>query len=139
MEKHTVIAVIENKTPEEFKSFKQQLKAVNQELNTATAIGSKIYIVTDGTKTIWINALSQKTITNVEGNDITDTFNPKDEDIIELMEQITISITKNNNQIKAPKIVNPTKLAHQIWQIVWAVFRSNSRKMFVHICGIIYF
>ena len=128
MEKHTVIAVIENKTPEEFKSFKQQLKAVNQELNTATAIGSKIYIVTDGTKTIWINALSQKTITNVEGNDITDTFNPKDEDIIELMEQITISITKNNNQIKAPKIVNPTKLAHQIWQIVWAVSGATPEK-----------
>ena len=116
-----VIAVIEYKKPSEFKTQQQKDKAVNQEIEVARKLGSKIIIATDTQETVWVNALTGQPITDFEGNELTINFNPQSEKIVELIEKINDSINEQNNAIKPKKLVNPTDLAKSIWQDVWAV------------------
>ena len=53
--KPSVIAVIEHKSPDEFKTKKQQKKAAEQCNNYAQVLNVKIGITTDKTKFIWFN------------------------------------------------------------------------------------
>ena len=52
-----VKAVIEYKRPEELSTQSKVEKAINQEIDVAKLL-CKLLIVTDGTKTYWINALN---------------------------------------------------------------------------------
>ena len=55
VKKPLVIAAIEYKQPKELRTDKQVAAAIAQELGTAQALQAKIYIVTDGKKSYWIN------------------------------------------------------------------------------------
>lgn len=116
-----VLAVIEYKKPSEFKSQAQQDKAVQQELFVAEALSAPIFIATDTLKTIWINAKTGNPILDEKGNEVKDSFSPKNSSTINLMKKILSSINEHNDQIKPRELVNPTKLASQIWQDVWSV------------------
>ena len=60
VKKPLVIAAIEYKKPSELRTAKQIEKAIAQELGTAQALQAKIYIVTDGKKSFWINPATGK-------------------------------------------------------------------------------
>ena len=115
-----VIAIIENKRPSKFKTINQKQKALKQEIEVAQKL-TKILIITDTTETIWVNALNGEIIKDENHNDLNYIFNPKDKDIIELINKINNSISETNSTLKSIELINPTELAKQIWQDIWMV------------------
>ncbi|GMO64970.1 MAG: hypothetical protein Ta2A_12910 [Treponemataceae bacterium] len=116
-----VIAVVEYKTPAEFNTDAKQQKAIDQEIEVAKKLGCKLIIATDKQNTIWVNALTGEKIRDESGQIIKVNFDPSDEKLTVLLEQINYSINELNNAIKPKQLVNPTDLAKQIWQDIWSV------------------
>jgi hypothetical protein len=57
-----VLAVVEYKDNKYFNTEKKQLKAIEQSIEIAVCLKSKIIIATDGKLTIWVNALTKTLI-----------------------------------------------------------------------------
>lgn len=121
VQKKNVIAIVEYKKPSQFKTQIQKDKAIQQEIEVARKLGTKIIIATDTKDTVWVNVLTEKRIKNENGEEIKTAFDPKSENIAELIEKINYSINEKNNNLKPKELVNPTDLAKQIWQDIWAV------------------
>ena len=121
VKKPLVVAAIEYKQPNELKTKKQIDAAIQQEIGTAQALGAKIYIITDGKKTIWINPLTGNPILSNNGDPVVTVFNQHSEECIKLINKILTSINKNNDILLASSVVDPLPLAQQIWQDLWAV------------------
>lgn len=121
IKKPVVIAAIEYKTPQELRSPKQIAKAIAQEIGTAQVLQAKIYIVTDGNKSFWINPYTGNEITQEDGSRITLNFDKSSTDCIALINKIRMSITVSNDQLKPSAYVDPLPLAEKIWQDLWAV------------------
>ena len=111
VKKPIVIAAIEYKTPQELRTEKQITKAIMQELGTAQALKAKVYIVTDGKKTIWINPATGKEVLQEDGSPITFNFDKNSTETITLINKIRASINASNNQMKAAATVD-----HCPWQ-----------------------
>ena len=116
-----VIAAVEYKQPRQLKTQKQIESALRQELGTARALGAKIYIVTDGEKTFWINPLTGNLILSGNGAPVSTVFNQHSEECVKLINKIYSSITRDNDILREPSPVDPLPLARQIWQDLWAV------------------
>lgn len=116
-----VIALIEYKTPKEFRTDFQKNKAIQQEIKVAKKLGAKIFIATDTKEALWINVLTGNLIGDENGNKIKSLFNPKDETIKILIKKIYDSINEQSDNIKPRQYVNPTDLAKSIWQDIWSV------------------
>lgn len=67
VKKPIIIAAIEYKTPQELRTEKQIAKAIAQEIGTAQILQAKVYIVTDGKKTFWINPATGQEILQEDG------------------------------------------------------------------------
>lgn len=115
-----VIAIIENKTPKEFRTVKQKNKATQQEIEVAKKL-TKLLIVTDTTETYWINALNGEKIKDERGNELNYLFNPKDKSIVDLITKINDCISQTNSTLRPIELINPTELAKQVWQDIWMV------------------
>jgi type I restriction-modification system DNA methylase subunit len=116
-----VVAAIEYKQPSELRTKKQIDKAIRQELGTASALKAKIYIITDGTKTIWINPSSGNKIKDEEGNELNVNFDKNSEECVKLVSRIMETIDANNDQLRKTCAVDPLPLAQRVWQDLWAV------------------
>lgn len=116
-----IIAAIEYKQPKELRTDKQVAAAIAQELGTAQALQAKIYIVTDGKKSYWINPVTGNEILQEDGSKITLNFDKKSTDCITLINKIRASINATNDKIKAAATVDPLPLAERVWQDLWAV------------------
>ena len=121
VQQKNVIAVIEYKKPSEFKTKAQKNKAIKQEIEVAKKIGSNIIIATDTKESVWVNVETGNRIKDEDGKELKYNFNPKDENLPELIDKIISSINEINDQLKPKKLVNPTDLAKQIWQDIWSV------------------
>lgn len=121
IQKKQVIAVIEYKTPQEFKTDAQKKKAIKQEIEVAKKLGAKIFIATDTKESVWVNALTENRIEDENGKEIKVLFDPKDEQVAELIKKVYDSINEQTDNIKPKQFVNPTNLAKSIWQDIWSV------------------
>ena len=121
VKKPLVIAAIEYKLPKELRTDKQVAAAIAQELGTAQALQAKVYIVTDGKKSYWINPATGHEILQEDGSRITLNFDKKSTECITLINKIRASISATNDQIKAAATVDPLPLAEKVWQDLWAV------------------
>ncbi len=121
VKKPLVIAAIEYKQPKELRTDKQVAAAIAQELGTAQALQAKIYIVTDGKKSYWINPETGNEILQEDGSKITLNFDKKSMECITLINKIRSSINATNDRIKAAATVDPLPLAEKVWQDLWAV------------------
>lgn len=121
VKKPNVIAAIEYKAPKELRTEKQIAAAIAQELGTAQALKAKIYIVTDGTKSFWINPATGNHILQEDGSEITLNFSKNNTECITLINKIRASISATNDTIKAAAAVDPLPLAEKVWQDLWAV------------------
>lgn len=121
VKKPLVIAAIEYKQPKELRTDKQVAAAIAQELGTAQALQAKIYIVTDGKKSYWINPETGNEILQEDGSKITLNFDKKSTECITLINKIRSSINATNDRIKAAATVDPLPLAEKVWQDLWAV------------------
>lgn len=124
-----VKAFIEYKPPREFKTSAQQDKAIAQEIAVAKAL-CKVYIVTDGQKTIWINPQTGNCIERESGEivqDVVDVLRFHDggmtleevaafEDLIDMAEN---SLDAHTDRIAPPRLLDPTPLAQSLWQLIW--------------------
>jgi len=95
-----VKAVVEYKQPKELSSDSDLKKAINQSIPIARAL-CKILIITDGSKSFWVNALNGDFIKDFAGNDIRTVFHPfaikKITEIEYLIDEIDASITKSSS------------------------------------------
>lgn len=121
VKKPLVIAAIEYKLPKELRTDKQIAAAIAQELGTAQALQAKVYVVTDGKKSYWINPATGHEILQEDGSRITLNFDKKSTECITLINKIRASISATNDQIKAAATVDPLPLAERVWQDLWAV------------------
>lgn len=121
VKKPLVIAAIEYKLPKELRTDKQVAAAIAQELGTAQALQAKVYVVTDGKKSYWINSATGHEILQEDGSRITLNFDKKNTECITLINKIRASISATNDQIKAAATVDPLPLAERVWQDLWAV------------------
>lgn len=111
-----VIAYIECKKPDEFNTDKKIKAAIKQEINAAKELGVKIFVATDGSKFVWINALTSQPILDEQGNEIIAEIKPKNEErkIAKLIGRLTIDLSESNNQLQLIKYSDPTSLAKKI-------------------------
>ncbi|BCL59959.1 hypothetical protein DGMP_06520 [Desulfomarina profundi] len=116
-----VIAVIEYKKPSQFNTTPKKKKAVKQELIVAQKLKANVLIATDKQESIWINVLTGNEIKDDEGRKIQYNFDFNDDNLPKLIEKIIDSVNQRNDQIKPRDLVNPTRLAKQIWQDIWSV------------------
>lgn len=116
-----VIAIVEYKEPRQFRTEKQIQKAIQQELGTAQILESKMYVVTDGKKTFWINPNTGNYILDENGLRVDIEFNRRSSDTIRIMSQIIASINSRNDKILPATVVDPLPLAEKVWQDLWSV------------------
>ena len=121
VKKPIVIAAIEYKTPRELRTEKQVEKAIAQELGTAQALQARVYIVTDGRKSYWVNPATGNEILQEDGSKISLNFDKNSTDCITLINKIRSSISATNDMLKATVAVDPLPLAERVWQDLWAV------------------
>lgn len=121
IKKPLVIAAIEYKIPAQLRTEKQIEKAIVQELGTAQILQAKVYIVTDGKKSIWVNPANGHEILQEDGSKITLNFDKNSAECIVLINKIRASINATNDTIKAAASVDPLPLAEKVWQDLWAV------------------
>lgn len=121
VKKPLIVAAIEYKQPSQLKTKKQISEAIQQELGTARVLGAKIYIVTDGKKTFWINPLTGNPILSDDGTPIAANFNQYSDECVRLITKMLSSLSKDNDTLMPPSVVDPLPLARQIWQDLWAV------------------
>ena len=121
VKKPIVIAAIEYKPPAQLRTEKQVAKAIAQELGTAKALQARVYIVTDGKKTFWVNPATGNEILQEDGSKITLNFDKNSTDCITLINKIRSSINSTNDNLKEAAAVDPLPLAEKVWQDLWAV------------------
>lgn len=111
-----VVAYIECKKPEEFDTDKKIEAAIKQEIDVAKELGVKIFVATDGSKFVWINALTSQPILDEHGNKIVAEIKPKKEErkVAKLIDRLTIDLSASNNQLQLVKYSDPTNLAKKI-------------------------
>ena len=138
----TVKAIVEYKTPEKLRTDADVQKAIIQEIDVAKAL-CKILVVTDGQHSYWINALNGEQIRDTKGNLINtvfDSLNVKNVNIIEyLIEEIDMSIDKDNSSIRSYQNVDPTPLATKLWQTIWAATGKSPVKCLYNVVELFIF
>lgn len=79
-------------------------------------MGIKIFVATDGSKFVWINALTRQPILDEDANEIVTAIKPKNEErkIAKLIGRLTIDLSDSNNQLQQIKYSDPTNLAKKI-------------------------
>lgn len=135
-------AVVEYKQPKELKSEKQIAKAIEQEIAVAKAL-CKLLIVTDGTKSFWVNALNGDRITDKNGQELSAVFHPfgtGDAITLEhLIEDIDASISKNVSRIRSDKLIDPSPLARRLWQTIWVATGKSPVKCLYNVVELFIF
>ena len=117
-----VRAVVEYKQPQELRTERDIAEAINQEIDVAKAL-CKILIVTDSTKSYWINALNGEFIKDSRGEDLRTLFHPfavKEISTVEyLLDEIEGSISLYNSTIQSNRLIDPTPISTRLWQTIW--------------------
>lgn len=143
-----VKAVIEYKTSEELSTKVKIEKAIKQEIEVAKLL-CKLLIVTDGTKSFWINALNGEEIKS-NGKKINFIFDAErivsgkitiEEkiDLENLIDQAEYSLTATENNVVEPKILDPTPLAKEVWQKIWINTGKEPEKCLYNVVEIFVF
>jgi type I restriction-modification system DNA methylase subunit len=127
----TVTIYVEVKQPINFNNDEKIEKTIKEQLDSAKAVGAKIFVVTDCSKYKWINPLTGNFITDEKGKDIDFNINPKDPknaiNLSNLINDIIISIDSKNDQILAKKYQDPTDLAIRINKILKRLTFSSTK------------
>ncbi len=137
-----VKAVVEYKQPKELSSDSDLEKAIDQSIPIANAL-CKILIVTDGSKSFWINALNGEYIKDSNGNDLRTVFHPfavkKIAELEYLIDEVDASITKTSSIIRSAKLIDPTPLATRLWQTIWVATGKSPVKCLYNVVELFIF
>jgi len=128
-----VIAAIEYKQSKELKTKKQIEAAISQEIGTAQVLGAKVYIVTDGQKTFWINPLTGNELQTENGSFVALNFSKDDAECVKLISKVIASISDTNDTILTSAVVDPLPLAQRGMARLMGGFWRDTRKLPVHV------
>jgi hypothetical protein len=135
-------AVVEYKLPAQLASPAAIAKAIAQEIDVAKAL-CKIMIVTDSTKTIWVNAITGDRITDEKNQELKAVFHPfyvKNLVALEyLIDEVAGSVTATNSKIRTPKLIDPTPLASRLWQTIWVATGKSPVKCLYNVVELFIF
>ena len=135
-------AVVEYKQPKELKSDKQIAQAIQQAIAVAKAL-CKLLIVTDGSKSIWLNALNGDRISDQNGNELTTVFHPFGKNntstIEHLIEDIDASVTEDESSIRSATLIDPSPLARRLWQTIWVATGKSPVKCLYNVVELFIF
>jgi hypothetical protein len=135
-------AVVEYKQPKELISAGAIAKAINQVIEVARAL-CKVMIVTDSTKTIWVNAVTGERIKDENGHELRAIFHPffvKNLVTLEyLLDEVVASISATNSKIRSPKLIDPTPLAARLWQTIWVATGKSPVKCLYNVVELFIF
>lgn len=138
----TVKAVVEYKQPKNLQTDGDMAAAISQEIDVAKAL-CKMLIITDATKSIWVNALNGEHIKDAFGNEIRTVFHPfsvKHVATIEyLLSEIDASISDSVSHIKSAKLIDPTPLATRLWQTIWVATGKSPVKCLYNVVELFIF
>ena len=133
---------MEYKLPKELKSDRQIAKAIKQEIAVAKAL-CKLLIVTDGSKSFWVNALNGERISDQNGNELATVFHPfgkNDTSTIEhLIEDIDASVSEDKSAIRSAKLIDPSPLARRLWQTIWVATGKSPVKCLYNVVELFIF
>jgi hypothetical protein len=135
-------AVVEYKQPKELNSERKIAKHILQELEVAKSL-CKILILTDGSKSFWINALNGDRIKDAKGNELTTVFHPfvaKNTVMLEyLIGEVDASISAKNSIIQSRRFIDPTPLASRLWQTIWVATGKSPVKCLYNVVELFIF
>lgn len=135
-------AVVEYKQPKDLVSNKQIDKAIKQEIDVAKAL-CKILIVTDGSKSFWINALNGERVMDAKGQEVTTVFHPfavKNTATLEyLLDEVDASLSRKSSTIRSAKLIDPTPLAARLWQTIWVATGKSPVKCLYNVVELFIF
>ena len=138
----SIKAVVEYKLPEELRTDMKIEKAIQQELNVAKAL-CKILIVTDGSKSFWINALNGQRIKDGRGKDLRTLFHPftvtNTITLEYLISEIDASISQSSSIIRSARLVDPSPLATRLWQTIWVATGKSPVKCLYNVVELFIF
>lgn len=139
---NAVCAVIEYKTPDELKTERQIQIAIDQEIEVAKAL-CNLLIVTDGSKSYWINPHRKEPITDHDGNPIRTVFHPAQltntPDLEHLFTAIHASVTPSNSRLSHPMMIDPTPIATRLWQTIWVATGKSPVKCLYNVVELFIF
>lgn len=121
VQKPNVIAAIEYKTPKELRTQGQKQKAIDQEIEVAAALDAKLFIVTDGSKSYWLNPATGNEVKGADGQPLSLNFDKSSSECIELMRKAAFSVGEDSDCLVEDVVVDPLPLAERVWQDLWTV------------------
>src|SRR5262249_44273698 len=141
-------AVIEAKTPAELTANK--LSGVVKKYSPIARAVCKLLIVTDGKKTYWYNAATEKPVLDEDGKklrypvDLTkiDGQTLKAEEItklVALIEKADHSLSKENDRFQPLHVIDPSGLARSVWQKIWINTGKEPEKCLYNVVEILVF
>lgn len=124
-----VVILLEFKKPNEFNTEAKINKAIKQEINVAKELRAKIYVVSDGSKFIWINPQTGNYIVDENGNKITREIKPKTEarKLADFIDLVSLSVSEENDTILKIEDIDPTDLAKKIARILKRMTFASSK------------
>jgi type I restriction-modification system DNA methylase subunit len=141
-------AVIEAKQPKELTARK--IPTVVKDYSPIARAVCKLLIITDGKKTLWYNALSERPVLDEDGKDVcfpfdltkidAQTLSPEDEaTLVALIEKADNSLTEENDQFHELRVIDPSSLAKSVWQKIWINTGKEPEKCLYNVVEILVF
>lgn len=111
---------------------------------------SPCLIITDGNKTLWYNALTERPVLDENGKEVkfhvdlakidSQTLLPEDEaTLVALIEKADYSLTKSNDQFQELRVIDPSGLAKSVWQKIWINTGKEPEKCLYNVVEILVF
>jgi len=143
-----VKAVVEIKQPKELVQGKLK-ELVTYYAPIARAV-CNLLILTDGRKTYWYNALTERPVIGQDGHPVRLLFNPSvvDEGSLKAEEESTLvhfielaehSLTADNDTLLPRAEIDPTNLAKSVWQKIWVNTGKDPEKCLYNVVEILVF
>ena len=137
-----VRAVVEYKQPRELRTEGNIARAIGQEKEVAKAL-CKLLVVTDSTKSYWVNALNGERICDNKCEEIRTVFHPfavKDLSTVEyLLDAVEGSVTESNSTLLSDRLIDPTPIATRLWQTIWVATGKSPMKCLYNVVELFIF
>ncbi len=141
-------AVVEVKQPKELTASK--LPSVVKEYAPIARAVCKLLILTDGKKTLWYNAQSNRPVLDEAGAQLrrhidlalldSQKLTPEHEaEIVALIEKADYSLAQDNDRFRPVRVIDPSGLAKSVWQKIWINTGKEPEKCLYNVVEILVF
>ncbi|MDW9398610.1 N-6 DNA methylase [Sinorhizobium meliloti] len=141
-------AVIEVKQPKDLTPSK--IPSVVDDYSPIARAVCNLLIITDGTKTLWYNALSKRPVLDENGDLVRvhidlkrlddSSLSPEEESaLVTLIEKADYSLTEDNDQFHQLRVIDPSSLAKSVWQKIWINTGKEPEKCLYNVVEILVF